>query len=82
MNTSKIKSDFHKLIDIIDDEILLQSFWGAMNYYVNEQSTVDIIDELSGRQKKRLQQSIEQKKAGKTLTSERMKQEIRQWLTK
>jgi len=83
MNTAKLKSDFHKLIDTIDNETILKSFMGAMSDYVSPaKSGIDIIDELTDKQQRRLKQSLEQGKTGKIITNEQMKKEIRQWLAK
>lgn len=82
MNATKLKSDFHKLIDGIHDEDVLQSFFGALNDYVNTKMKTDIMDELTEKQKKRLKQSIVQSKTGKIFTNEQMKLDIRQWLAK
>ncbi len=81
MNTN-IKTDFHKLIDKVDNKDILESFFSAMNYYVNKKNAVDILDELTEKQQKRLAASIKQAEKGKTITNAEMKREIKQWLTK
>ena len=79
---TNIKTDFHKLIDKIENPDILENFYSAMNYYVNKKGSVDIIDELTEKQQKRLAASVKQAETGKTITNAQMKREIKQWLTK
>ncbi len=79
---TKIKTDFHKLIDKIENPDILENFYSAMNYYVSKKENVDIIDELTEKQQKRLAASIKQAEKGKTITNAQMKREMKQWLTK
>ena len=79
---TNIKTDFHKLIDKIENPDILENFYSAMNYYVNKKWSVDIIDELTEKQQKRLAASVKQAETGKTITNAQMKREIKQWLTK
>jgi hypothetical protein len=48
----------------------------------NLQKPIDIIDELTYEQKKKLSASLKQENTGKTVTNEDMKTEMKQWLTK
>lgn len=82
MNSAKIKTNFHKLIDKIDNADILENFFGAMSYYVRKQGTADIVDDLTDKQQKRLTASLRQAETGKTITHKQMKREILQWLTK
>ncbi len=82
MNSLKIKSDFHKLIDKINDETVLLNFFDALKDFVSHSMDVDIVDELTKKQKSRLKISLEQSRAGKTITDNEMKKEIRKWLGK
>jgi hypothetical protein len=79
---TEIKTNFHKLIDKIDNPDLLENFFGAMSYYVNKKKGEDITDELSPKQHKRLSDSIKQAEKGKTISNTEMKKEMKQWLTK
>ncbi|MBK9404095.1 MAG: hypothetical protein IPN57_06140 [Ignavibacteria bacterium] len=60
MEKDKIKSEFHKLIDSIEDEKLLENFYDVISAYGNQNKDTDIIDELTEKQKARLMNSIEQ----------------------
>lgn len=82
MNTAKLKSEFHKLIDTIKDETILENFLEAIRDFTRRKQGVDIVDELTGKQKKRLMQSLEQSKTGKNISNGHMKKEIMQWLSK
>ena len=79
---TEIKTNFHKLIDKVDNTDLLENFFSAMNYYVNKKKGEDITDELTPKQMKRLSASIRQAEKGKTITNAEMKKEMKQWLTK
>jgi hypothetical protein len=82
MSTANLKSEFHKLIDEIKDETILESFFGAIKDLANRKQGIDIIDELSSKQQKRLMQSLAQKETDKTISNDQMKKEILQWLGK
>ena len=82
MNSAKIKTDFHKLIDKIDNADILENFLGALSYYTKKHGAADIVDELTEKQKKRLSASLRQAETGKTITHKQMKREILQWITK
>ena len=82
MEKEKLRSEFHKLIDKIDDEGLLENFYEAISNYSKQDRSVDIIDELSDKQKERLNQSIEQVSDRDTTDNDTMKEEIKKWLTK
>jgi len=82
MDSAKIKTNFHKLIDKIDNPDILEIFFGAMSYYADKREAVDITDDLTSGQRKRLSASLRQAEAGKTITHKQMKREILQWLTK
>ena len=77
---AKIKTNFHKLIDKIDNPDVLENFFRAMSHYVSKKDSVDIIDELTEKQKKRLLASIKQAEKGKTITDAEMKKESVGWL--
>ncbi|MBK7158041.1 MAG: hypothetical protein IPH77_05645 [Ignavibacteria bacterium] len=77
----KIKSEFHKLIDSIEDEKLLENFYDVISAYGNQNKDTDIIDELTEKQKARLMNSIEQVSESDTINNEIMNEQIRKWLT-
>jgi Mg/Co/Ni transporter MgtE len=79
MRAKELKSEFHKLIDNFEDEKILNNFYEAILEYSKKDKRVDIIDELSEKQKERLMDSIEQVKEGKTMSNDQAKNEIRKW---
>ena len=72
MEKDKIKSEFHKLIDSIEDEKLLENFYDVISAYGNQNKDTDIIDELTEKQKARLMNSIEQVSESDTINNEIM----------
>ncbi len=80
MDKEKIKSELHKLIDEIDNEVVLENFLEAIADFHSRKS--DIMDELSVAQKNRLAESLDQARTGKTISHAAMKTAINQWLTK
>ncbi|MFL5754262.1 MAG: hypothetical protein ACJ76F_12695 [Bacteroidia bacterium] len=81
MNTIKLKSEFHKLIDEVNDNQLLQRFYDLFSSLNKKNKSLDIIDELSVKQQQRLEESIKQVRDGKTVSNDEMKNELRKWLT-
>ena len=81
MEKDKIKSEFHKLIDSIEDEKLLEKFYKVISAYGNQNKDTDIIDELTEKQKTRLMNSVEQVSESDTINNEKMNEQIRKWLT-
>lgn len=82
MNTTKLRLEFHKLIDDIKDETILESFFSVINDLVKNNPKKDIIDELNLKQRKRLIQSLKQSKNGEVISHKQMKKDLVQWLTK
>jgi len=82
MTKDKLKSEFHKLIDNIDDERLLENFYYAISDYSKQNKSIDIIDELTEKQRARLMSSIEQVSESNTICNDKMKEEIKGWLSK
>ncbi len=82
MTKEKLKSEFHKLIDNIEDERLLENFYDVISEYSKRNKSIDIIDELTEKQRARLMNSIGQVGETDTINNDKMKSEIRKWLTK
>ncbi|MEO8147744.1 MAG: hypothetical protein ABI723_08920 [Bacteroidia bacterium] len=82
MNTKNLKEELHKLVDELNDDVALENFYKAMNYYKLQNSSIEILDELDSKQLARLLESIEQGKAGKTTSHLEMKKEIQQWFSR
>jgi hypothetical protein len=82
MTKEKLKSEFHKLIDNIEDKKLLENFYEAISEYSKKNNSVDIIHELTEKQRARLINSIGQVSEEDTISNDQMKSEIKKWLTK
>lgn len=80
MDKTKLRNEFHKLIDNFEDDEVLENFYQAINGFKDKNN--DIIDDLTDSQKKRLENSIKQSKKGQTISDNSMRQEIKKWLTK
>ncbi len=82
MTKEKLKSEFHKLIDDIDDERMLKNFFEVFSEYIKDCNSIDIIDDLKEDQKRRLSSSLQQVRDGKLISNDKMKDEIKKWLIK
>jgi hypothetical protein len=75
-----LKNNFHQLIDNLNDIQVLETLYKLVSSFQREQ-TIDILDDLTGSQQQRLQQSLQQSENLANLhTHENVKQEIQQWL--
>lgn len=82
MNTIKLKTEFLRLVDKVNDESILLSFVEALKDISSHQAKMDIIDNLTVAQKKRLKESLTQNQKGKILSHEQMKREVNKWIGK
>lgn len=80
MAKAEIKKQLHDFIDMIEDESQLQMLNEAAEVYATKQP--DIIDLLTPKQLKRLEESIKQANEGKLTSHEEVKKISGQWLTK
>ena len=80
MSVIELKTEFHKLIDSIDNEAHLQDLYHSVAFYLGQDSAFP--DENSPEMINTLQSSLSQAKAGTTISTEQLKQEINQWLSK
>ncbi len=80
MSVIELKTEFHKLIDNIEDEARLQDLFDSVAFYLGQDST--LLDENSPEMINNLKSSISQAQSGKTISTEQLKQEINQWLSK
>ncbi|MEO8665736.1 MAG: hypothetical protein ABI462_09590 [Ignavibacteria bacterium] len=80
MTAQQIKSRFHKLIDKLEDETILNNIYQVILEYTKKVRSIDIIDELSEKQKQRLMNSIEQVKVGKTMSNDNVKMKLKNGL--
>lgn len=81
MTKDKLKNDFHKLIDNIDDVKKLEYYFKVLSEFIRV-NEADIVDELNENQKARLMDSIEQVSDKDIVDNEKMKEEIKSWLIK
>ena len=82
IEVADLKEKSHVLIDLIDNHDVLEDFYKALADYHNRDGSKDIIDDLTAARKKRLKESMQQGKSGKTIPHEVVKAEIKQWLGK
>ena len=80
MSVIELKTEFHKLIDNIEDEARLQDLFDSVAFYLGQDSTLS--DENSPEMISNLKSSISQAQSGKTISTQQLKQEINQWLSK
>ena len=79
MSVIELKTEFHKLIDNIEDEARLQDLFDSVVFYFGQKSTLP--DENSPEMISSLKSSISQAESGKTISTQQLKQEINQWLS-
>jgi hypothetical protein len=80
MSVIELKSEFHKLIDSIDNESRLQDLYDSVAFYLGQDSALS--NENSPEMISNLKSSLSQAESGKTISTEQLKQEISQWLSK
>ena len=77
MNKIELKEKLHRLIDTLDDEMVLEMLYEAASEHNRAEED---FDELSPAQLKRLKESIKQIEAGNTITHEEVMILSRAWL--
>lgn len=80
MSVIELKTEFHKLIDNIEDEARLQDLFDSVAFYLGQDSNLP--NENSPEMISNLRSSISQAQSGKTISTQQLKQEINQWLSK
>lgn len=80
MSTTQIRERFHSLIDHISDEDRLKNLYDAL-------ADADIVpqeitDELTPKQRQRLEISLEQVRNGDVISHQEVKRQIDEWLSK
>jgi hypothetical protein len=80
MSVVELKSEFHKLIDSIENEARLQDLYDSVAFYLGQDLTFS--NENSPETISNLKSSLSQAKTGKTISTEQLKQEINQWLSR
>jgi hypothetical protein len=80
MSVIELKTEFHKLIDSVENEARLQDLYDSVAFYLGQES--DLLNENSPEMISNLKSSLSQAESGKTISTEQLKQEITQWLSK
>lgn len=80
-DSTLVKKEFHRLIDSIEDDTVLETFLQLLTSYQELKEGKDIIDELNEQQKARLFESLKQIEAGDTIDHETVMKGIRQLIT-
>ena len=84
MNETKLnnlKAKLYSQIEQLNDEVALQLLEESITHY-SSPSENDILDDLTAKQKERLQDSIAQADNGNTLSDEEVQQKAKEWLSK
>jgi hypothetical protein len=74
MSVIELKTEFHKLIDSIENEARLQDLYDSVAFYLGQES--DLLNENSPEMISNLKSSLSQAESGKTISTEQLKQEI------
>jgi hypothetical protein len=74
MSVIELKTEFHKLIDSIENEARLQDLYDSVAFYLGQES--DLLNENSPEMISNLKLSLSQAESGKTISTEQLKQEI------
>lgn len=82
MEASKLRDDFHRLIDNFSDLKMLEQLYEVISDYQSQKTRIDIFDELTKDQQVRLRMSVKQSQAGKTVSHDEVKRQVRDWLIK
>lgn len=69
MTIKQIKTNFHHLIDEIDNEKILKNFYEVMNGFSPKNKTVDFWDTLTQEQKRELELAWEESEKEENLIS-------------
>lgn len=80
METLNIKEEFHRLIDEIPNEQYLSDLFYSVALFARQNT--DVLDDLPDAELKRLDESLEQIKLGKTTPDSVIRKKYEQWLTK
>lgn len=81
MTTELLKKEFHDLIDKIDNDLLLEQFYKALNYR-NNNSRYELWDSLSESEKEEVLLAFEESKDENNLKSyEQIKEKHNKWLS-
>jgi hypothetical protein len=82
MTTELLKKEFHELIDKIDNNLLLEQFYKALNYS-NNNSKFDLWDSLSDQEKEDVLVAFEESKNENNLINfDDVKKKHSKWLSK
>ncbi|TAF29060.1 MAG: hypothetical protein EAZ70_03070 [Runella slithyformis] len=79
MSSIELKSNFHQLIDTIQDERMLRDLYDCLVDFTIDNNTKQ---PLLSEQLARIQSSLEQIEKGQLIDNETIKQKVKQWLSK
>jgi hypothetical protein len=81
--SKKLKENFHNLIDKVENDDLLYTYFESLSVSLETHlHQKDVTDELSLDQIKRLEHAIEQSKSGRTIPHQEMQKKIKEWIMK
>lgn len=82
MTTELLKKEFHDLIDKIDNNLLLEQFYKALNYS-NNNSKYELWESLSESEKEEILLAFEESKDESNLINyDQIKEKHNKWLSK
>ena len=77
MSSIELKSNFHQLIDEIQDDIALRNLYNFVADFAIANDS-----KLSNYQIERMKQSISQIEKGQVISNKEVQENVKQWLTK
>ncbi len=77
MTTLELKSNFHQLIDVIQDDKMLKDMFNCIADYAIKHD-----HQLSTAQIERMKKSISQIESGQIVSNAQVQQNLKKWLTK
>ncbi len=80
MSVIELKLEFHKLIDDIEDQSYLQDLYDSLAIFIGQRKL--ILDDSSPETLAFLQKSLTQANKRQTISTEQLRQELSQWLSK
>ena len=82
MSTLQLRSNFHKLIDQVDDENILEEFYNALRSIFEQKPTTDFWDELTFEQQQKIEVACKESEEGKLISHLQVMEKYSQWLSK
>ena len=82
MTTIEIKSNFHQLIDAIQDDRMLRDLYNCVRFAAATDFAVNHDTKMTESQVIRMKESLKQIENGQTVSHKQVQENLRQWLTR